>query len=185
MERATEKLKKKSVISLGGFGGTITVGFHQSIRNSKGEYDFRILGNASYNQNTGTGALGGSAEPGIVLVSKDENGNGLPDDEWYELAGSEYNSPSTIRNYEITYYRPELPGDNVQWTDNQGGQGEIKRNDFTSKDTVSLITMLGVMLFLIVWENRSRYLVNIIPLLLINQLNGIEVCSKIKRRKEE
>lgn len=42
LERATEKLKKKSVISLGGFGGTITVGFHQSIRNSKGEYDFRI-----------------------------------------------------------------------------------------------------------------------------------------------
>lgn len=64
-------------------------------------------------------------------------------------------------------------------------KSKIKRNDFTSKDTVSLITMLGVMLFLIVWENRSRYLVNIIPLLLINQLNGIEVCSKIKRRKEE
>ena len=55
-------------------------------------------------------------------------------------------------------------------------KSKIKRNDFTSKDTVSLITMLGVMLFLIVWENRSRYLVNIIPLLLINQLNGIEVC---------
>ena len=99
LERATEKLKKKSVISLGGFGGTITVGFHQSIRNSKGEYDFRILGNASYNQNTGTGALGGSAEPGIVLVSKDENGNGLPDDEWYELAGSEYGKDTETRNY--------------------------------------------------------------------------------------
>ena len=55
LERATEKLKKKSVISLGGFGGTITVGFHQPIRNIKGEYDFKILGNASYNQNTGTG----------------------------------------------------------------------------------------------------------------------------------
>ena len=30
---------------------------------------------------------GGNSEPGIVLVSKDMNGNGLPDDEWYELAG--------------------------------------------------------------------------------------------------
>ena len=130
MERATEKLKKKSVISLGGFGGTITVGFHQSIRNSKGEYDFRILGNASYNQNTGTGALGGSAEPGIVLVSKDENGNGLPDDEWYELAGSEYNSPATTKNYTITYYRPSSPKEDVKWTDNKGNEGYVYRNDY-------------------------------------------------------
>lgn len=130
LERATEKLKKKSVISLGGFGGTITVGFHQSIRNSKGEYDFRILGNASYNQNTGTGALGGSAEPGIVLVSKDENGNGLPDDEWYELAGSEYGKDTETRNYEITYYRPQPANGDVRWTDNQGGEGFVYRNSY-------------------------------------------------------
>ena len=35
-----------------------------------GEYDFKIKGNAYYNSKTGTGALGGSAEPGIVFVSK-------------------------------------------------------------------------------------------------------------------
>ena len=135
LERATEKLKKKSVISLGGFGGTITVGFHQSIRNSKGEYDFRILGNASYNQNTGTGALGGSAEPGIVLVSKDENGNGLPDDEWYELAGSEYGKDTETRNYEITYYRPQPASGDVRWTDNQGGEGFVYRNSYHQQDS--------------------------------------------------
>lgn len=135
MERATEKLKKKSVISLGGFGGTITVGFHQSIRNSKGEYDFRILGNASYNQNTGTGALGGSAEPGIVLVSKDENVNGLPDDEWYELAGSEYGKDTETRNYEITYYRPQPANGDVRWTDNQGGEGFVYRNSYHQQDS--------------------------------------------------
>ena len=135
LERATEKLKKKSVISLGGFGGTITVGFHQSIRNSKGEYDFRILGNASYNQNTGTGALGGSAEPGIVLVSKDENDNGLPDDEWYELAGSEYGKDTETRNYEITYYRPQPANGDVRWTDNQGGEGFVYRNSYHQQDS--------------------------------------------------
>ncbi len=135
LERATEKLKKKSVISLGGFGGTITVGFHQSICNSKGEYDFRILGNASYNQNTGTGALGGSAEPGIVLVSKDENGNGLPDDEWYELAGSEYGKDTETRNYEITYYRPQPASGDVRWTDNQGGEGFVYRNSYHQQDS--------------------------------------------------
>lgn len=135
LERATEKLKKKSVISLGGFGGTITVGFHQSICNSKGEYDFRILGNASYNQNTGTGALGGSAEPGIVLVSKDENGNGLPDDEWYELAESEYGKDTETRNYEITYYRPQPASGDVRWTDNQGGEGFVYRNSYHQQDS--------------------------------------------------
>ena len=135
LERATEKLKKKSVISLGGFGGTITVGFHQPIRNIKGEYDFKILGNASYNQNTGTGALGGSAEPGIVLVSKDVNGNGLPDDEWYELAGSEYGKDTETRGYEITYHRPQPANGDVRWTDNQGGEGYIYRNTYHQQDS--------------------------------------------------
>lgn len=130
LEYATELLSDRNVclLSLGAFGGYITVGFDHTVPNISGEYDFKIYGNAAYDiYGTNEDKPGGSAEPGIVLVSKDTNGNGLPDDEWYELAGSEYNSPSTIRNYEITYYHPELPGDNVQWTDNQGGQGEIKR----------------------------------------------------------
>lgn len=135
LERATEKIKKKSVITLGGFGGTITVGFHQPIRNVQGEYDFKILGNASYNQNTGTGALGGSAEPGIVLVSKDVNGNGLPDDEWYELAGSEYGKDTETRGYEITYYRPNPADGDVRWKDNQGGEGAIRRNGYHQQDS--------------------------------------------------
>lgn len=135
LERATEKIKKKSVITLGGFGGTITVGFHQPIRNVQGEYDFKILGNASYNQNTGTGALGGSAEPGIVLVSKDVNDNGLPDDEWYELAGSEYGKDTETRGYEITYYRPNPADGDVRWKDNQGGEGAIRRNGYHQQDS--------------------------------------------------
>jgi hypothetical protein len=40
------------------------------------------------------------------MVSTDTNGNGLPDDEWYELAGSEYSKESTLHNYTITYYKP-------------------------------------------------------------------------------
>lgn len=135
LERATEKIKKKSVITLGGFGGTITVGFHQPIRNVEGEYDFKILGNASYNQNTGTGALGGSAEPGIVLVSKDANGNGLPDDEWFELAGSEYGKDTETRGYEITYYRPQPADGDVRWKDNQGDEGVIRRNGYHQQDS--------------------------------------------------
>ena len=68
---------------------------------------------------TGTGKLGGSAEPGIVFVSKDANGNGKPDDEWYELKGSEYGKDTETREYEITYYRPNLANQNVFWKDNK------------------------------------------------------------------
>ena len=101
-------------VSLGGFGGYIVVGFDHSIDNL-GDYDLGILGN-SFN---------GSSEPGIVWVMQDENGNGLPDDTWYELAGSETGKMETIQNYSVTYYRPTGPGMPVQWTDNMGNSGEI------------------------------------------------------------
>ena len=101
-------------VSLGGFGGYIVVGFDHSIDNTGG-YDFAVLGN-SFN---------GSSEPGIVWVMQDENGNGQPDDTWYELAGSETGKEETIQNYEVTYYRPSEPQQPVQWTDNQGRSGQV------------------------------------------------------------
>ena len=101
-------------VSLGGFGGYIVVGFDHSIDNT-GDYDLAILGNS----------FSGSSEPGIVWVMQDENGNGLPDDTWYELAGSETGKAETIRNYEVTYYRPSGASMPVQWTDNQGNSGEV------------------------------------------------------------
>lgn len=128
LKLASEQLRKRSLLTLGAYGGYITIGFNQTIRNIEGAYDFKIYGNASRNPN-GTG----SSEPGIVLVSKDTNGNGLPDDEWYELAGSEYNSDKVIRNYEITYYRPTSFLSEIEWTDNQGNKGSIPRNP-THKD---------------------------------------------------
>ena len=101
-------------VSLGGFGGYIVVGFDHSIDNS-GDYDLGILGNS----------FSGSSEPGIVWVMQDENGNGEPDDTWYELAGSETGKAETIQDYAVTYYRPTGPNMVVQWTDNQGNSGEI------------------------------------------------------------
>lgn len=101
-------------VSLGGFGGYIVVGFDHSISNLGG-YDFAILGNS----------FSGSSEPGVVWVMQDENGNGLPDDVWYELAGSEMGKAETIQNYAVTYYRPTEPQKPVQWSDNLGNSGEI------------------------------------------------------------
>ena len=101
-------------VSLGGFGGYIVVGFDHSIDNS-GDYDLGILGNS----------FSGSSEPGIVWVMQDENGDGEPNDTWYELAGSETGKAETIQNYSVTYYRPTGPMMPVQWSDNLGNSGEI------------------------------------------------------------
>ncbi|MBR2165083.1 MAG: hypothetical protein IJ915_00850, partial [Paludibacteraceae bacterium] len=52
-----------------------------------------------------------SSEPGIVLVSRDDNHNGLPDDKWYELKGSLYDDPNTVHSFTRTYTRA---GDTLQ-----------------------------------------------------------------------
>lgn len=110
-------------ISLGGFGGYVTFGFDHMVKNVRGEHDFRLWGNAVWQSEQ---MRGGSAEPGIVMVSYDANGNGIPDDEWYELAGSEYHSAATTHNYEITYRN----GDEISWSDSEGASGYMSRNPF-------------------------------------------------------
>ena len=126
----------QGMITLGGWGGYVTFGFDHMVENVPGEYDFIVLGNAFYSA-TSEERPGGSCEPGIVLVSYDANGNGRPDDEWYELAGSEYNSPETWHNYQVTYRRPDaghVPTPSVvtpvltdttyiPWHDNRGNSG--------------------------------------------------------------
>lgn len=131
------------MISLGGFGGYIVFGFDHTVMNVEGQKDFMILGNAFYSDVIEyEKRKGGSCEPGIVMVAFDKNQNGLPDeDEWYELAGSEYYNPETIKNYAITYYRPDknkppLPDMEQQlsdvtyipWKDNRGENGYISKN---------------------------------------------------------
>lgn len=113
--------KTGAIVSLGAFGGYAVVGFDHSIINKEGA-DLAIFGNP---------VLGSSeySEPGIVMVMQDGNGNGLPDDQWFELAGSEYTKATTIRNYSITYYNPNGLV-NVPWKDNQGKTGVVKYNTF-------------------------------------------------------
>jgi hypothetical protein len=116
---ATRRLQNGNFVSLGGFGGYIIVGFDHSIMAGSGDYDFAIKGN-SYNTDNGN-----SNEPGIVWVMQDTNGNGLPDDEWYELKGSETGKNGTLQNYSVTYYRPSGAGQSVHWRDSEGATGTI------------------------------------------------------------
>lgn len=111
---AEKRLSEGSFVSLGGFGGYIVVGFDHSIDNAD-DYDFVITGNAYSN----------SSEPGIVWVMQDENGDGLPNDNWYELQGSETGKATTLKNYSVTYYRPSGKQMPVQWIDSEGEMGEI------------------------------------------------------------
>ncbi|RZK14615.1 MAG: PKD domain-containing protein, partial [Pedobacter sp.] len=106
------------LVSLGGYGGYIIFGFDHSVENANG-VDLGIYGNPLIGQGFEF------SEPGIVSVMKDENKNGLADDTWYELAGSEYSAATTVKNYTITYYRPANAKDDVRWTDNQGREGLI------------------------------------------------------------
>lgn len=121
----------RSALSLGGFGGCIVFGFDHTVRNVKGKMDFQVLGNA-FVSNRKTLRYGGSSEPGIIMVSEDANGNGAPDDPWYEIAGSEYRKPSTIKNYTVTYYRSD--GD-IRWKDSEGKSGTIDRNEWHTQDS--------------------------------------------------
>ncbi|MBP5504694.1 MAG: hypothetical protein J6X89_01170 [Bacteroidales bacterium] len=111
---AKERLDEGKFVSLGGFGGYIVVGFDHSIVNLGG-YTFAVYGNAH----------SGGSEPGIVWVAQDANGNGLPDDIWYELRGSDSSDDNTLRNYSVTYYRPAGKGEAVRWSDSEGEEGTI------------------------------------------------------------
>ena len=115
----------RNLVTLGAYGGYVTFHFDHPIANVAGQMDLLIEGNA----------LVGGSEPGIVMVSQDTNGNGLPDDRWYELAGSaDVDSVGkVVYGYEITYTRN---GDlkDVAWTDSEEGSGVVPRNTFHSQE---------------------------------------------------
>ncbi len=152
IKKAEESISGKNdvMVSLGGYGGYITFGFDHTVVNVPGKKDFKVFGNAFYaaaNPNPGASGIGGSSEPGIVMVSFDRNQNGIPDDEWFELAGSEYNKQQTLHDYTIKYYKPDankiptVPGNSpitddtyIFWEDNYGEQGFIYKNTYHKQD---------------------------------------------------
>lgn len=148
VRKCTEAIcdKNDNMVSLGNYGGYITFAFDHTVANVHGEPDFKIHGNAFYDAAVTTGK-GGSAEPGIVMVSIDENQNGLPDDTWYELAGSEYRNPLTLHGYSITYTRPgqghqpsPIPASPITdskyiaYADNHGREGYVQKNSYHAQD---------------------------------------------------
>lgn len=132
-----ENMPFSYLVSLGGFGGSVTVRLKESLPDGDGA-DFKIYGNAFYDP-AYTPALtdepGGSAEPGIVWVSRDENGNGLPDDPWYELAGSMTDDTAAVAGYTITYYVPDSINGDIPWRDSRGDTGRIARMEMHRQES--------------------------------------------------
>lgn len=122
-------------MSLGAFGGYVIFKFAEPVKNHPDNpygIDFVIYGNPIKNFTSSPVPNRVSlAEPAAVYVMKDENKNGLPDDQWYELAGSDYFFSSTIKNYEVTYTNPnsDIAAD-IPWNDNLGNSGFIPANSF-------------------------------------------------------
>lgn len=136
------------MVTLGAYGGYIVFGFDHTIMNVKGKKDLMILANAFYSDLPFyKERKGGSCEPGIVEVAFDVNQNGIPDDPWYELAGSEYGKPETLKQYEIVYHRPAAhkqpqPDMSQQlsdvtyilWKDNHGQSGYVSKNIYHTQN---------------------------------------------------
>lgn len=111
---------KNGLVSLGAWGGSITLGFDHTVLNKENAKDLIIYANA----------LSVGAEPGVVWVMLDENANGLADDIWYEIKGSAHDMEGTLREYSVTYFKPETKEDDVPWEDSEGNKGFVPINSY-------------------------------------------------------
>jgi hypothetical protein len=114
-------------LNLGAFGGYLIFEFENPVQNHPDNpfgIDFTIFNNA----------LPNFSEAAVVYVMKDENENGIPDDNWYELAGSDYFFETSIHNYEVNYFNPGENGADIPWSDNFGNTGVIAANSLHTQN---------------------------------------------------
>jgi len=133
LERVQSDLIEGNAVPLGTFGGSIVTAFDHTVINAYGKRDFTILMNETSNSV--------KFSPVSVYVAYDANKNGIADEnEWYEIAGSEYNKSTTVKNYEITYTKPDaakaavtgtkdwqFDKEYIKWKDNKNASGFITR----------------------------------------------------------
>lgn len=134
-ESAQQSLNDGGSVSLGTFGGYIVTAFDHTVINVYGKRDFVVQ------MAVGGGTL--KYSPVSIAVAYDANKNGIADqNEWYEIAGSEYNKSTTVKNYEMTYHKPNPDASPVAgaakwqydtaylpWTDNKNESGKITKTN--------------------------------------------------------
>lgn len=133
MAQIQSDLTEENGISLGTFGGSIVTAFDHTVINTYGKRDFKVL----MNENNGSLKF----SPVSIYVAYDANKNGIADEnEWYEIAGSEYHKSTTVKNYEMTYNKPDpakaaatgtkdwqFDKEYLKWTDNKNAFGFITK----------------------------------------------------------
>jgi hypothetical protein len=126
-QKSEDKLRGKDLLAGGGYdgwslgdcGGYVIFGFDHSVEKRYGGGELYIKGNTPEPPQAAAG------EPGIVWVMQDSNGNGKPDDVWYELRGEAYSQSYNIRRYALAWFRPYIKGgvSHGSWADNRGKSG--------------------------------------------------------------
>ena len=130
MAKVQSDLESGESVPLGTFGGYIVTAFDHTVINTYGKRDFTVLMDNIV-----------KTAPAGIYVAYDANKNGIPDDnEWYEIAGSEYYKSSTVKNYEMTYFKPDrnkaavtgelswqFDKEYIKWTDNKNASGTITK----------------------------------------------------------
>lgn len=109
------------VVSLGGFGGSITLAFDHTVmddpRNPFG-MDAIVFGNAIWAGGDPTRRF---AEAAIIEISRDVNGNSIPDDPWYVIPGTHIGKTvppahqATVQFWDDDFDDPTYPPMNPLW----------------------------------------------------------------------
>lgn len=114
---ADNELKAGRVISLGAWGGSVTLRLQKSWLITPEKNQFKVCGNA----------ISTGAEPGLVYVMEDINGNQLPDDgEWLLIAPDNLNQAINVT---VTYFRPATNATDeryIRWQASDGTTGYIQ-----------------------------------------------------------
>lgn len=137
LAQVQDALLFESGIYLGTFGGYVVTKFDHTVINTYNKRDFTIQTEIfddfkKYNS------------PLAIMVAYDANKNGIADaDEWYEIAGSEYHKSTTIKDYQVTYFKPdagktpvtgshswEYDAQYLKWSSNKNERGYIPQTSF-------------------------------------------------------
>lgn len=92
----TASPENSKLVSLGGFGGSITLRFSVPVEDDPANpfgLDCIVFGNASWVSGNPNRRF---AEAGVIEISRDANGNGAPDDAWYVVTGSHLPVPAGV-----------------------------------------------------------------------------------------
>jgi hypothetical protein len=107
-----------SLVSLGGFGGAITLAFDHTVLDEAANpfgLDAIVYGNAFWVAGDPNRKW---AEAGVIEISRDGNGNGLADDPWYLIPGSHIvnlASQHATQTWDDDWSNPTWPPADPDW----------------------------------------------------------------------